>query len=97
MQAVDLSKPFSVDVFSDGGPIDWRPWMRLREFDDLSDAIKASKKVIDAHLIEHYPLSSCKDQLAFEYLKQGPMPAIHGAKTLSLLMPVNILINAAMK
>lgn len=55
MQEFDLSKPFSVDVFSDGGPIDQSPWIRLGEFDDLSEAIKASKKVIDVHLMEYYP------------------------------------------
>lgn len=55
MQTVDLSKLFSVDVFGDDGQIDQSPWIRLGEFDDLSEAIKASKKVIDSNLMGRCP------------------------------------------
>lgn len=82
MQAFDSSKPFSVDVFNDGGPIDKSPWIRLGEFDDLSEAISTSKMIIDVFLKEHSPFSSSANHLALKYLKQGPMPIINGAKNL---------------
>ena len=82
MQAIDLSKPFSVDVFNDGGPIDQSPWRRLGEFDDLSEAISTSKMIMDMFLKEHSPFSSSANHLTLKYLKQGPMPIINGAKNL---------------
>jgi len=39
MEEVDLSKPFSVDIFSDDGPIDQSPWLCIGEFNRLDNKL----------------------------------------------------------
>ena len=50
MEVIDLSKPFSVDIFSDHKSNDRNPWVRIGEFDDLGEAIEACKMVVDDFL-----------------------------------------------
>lgn len=50
MEVMNLSKPFSVDVYSDfrgGKP---SPWVSIGEFGKLDDAVEACRKVVDDFL-----------------------------------------------
>ena len=50
MEVMNLSKPFSVNVYSDFRRSKPGPWVRIGEFDKLDDAIEACKKVVDDFL-----------------------------------------------
>ena len=80
MQTGNLSKPFSVDVFSDRKPLNGSPWLRVGEFDEVGEAVEACKKVVDEFLTKQRPKLKSVEDLQFEYLNYGPVPCIIGAK-----------------
>lgn len=82
MQAVDLSKPFSVDVFSESSSIGQSPWQRLGKFQSLDQAISTCKKVVDDYLTQYEHLAASPDLLTTNYLQHGPVPCINGVENL---------------
>ena len=82
MQAVHLSKQFTVDVFSDHDLSNANAWSCIGEFDNLNDAINACKKVIDGFLINSRALFPNAEALAAHYLSYGPAPCINGVENL---------------
>ncbi len=59
MHELHLSKPISVEVFSDGEPMDQNPWLRLGELQFLDLAIATCKEVVDKYLNQHMYLIAC--------------------------------------
>jgi len=83
MEEVDLSKPFSVDIFRDDGPIDQSPWLCIGEFDAKEDAIEACKRVVEDFLRKCESQSESANTLIFNYLNYGPVPCINGTENLT--------------
>ena len=82
MQAVHLSKQFTVDVFSDHDLSNANAWSCVGGFDHLDDAINACKKVVEGFLINSRALFPNAEALALYYLNYGPAPCIHGVNNL---------------
>lgn len=82
MQAINTSKPFSVDVFIDGYAMDQSPWIRLGEFKTLDQAIAKCKKVIDDYLNQYMHSVASPEALVENYLMYGPVPCINGVDNL---------------
>jgi len=82
MEEINLSKPFSVDVYSDLRRSKVSPWVRVGEFDKLDDAIEACKKIVDNFL--QSPINSFigPERLENAFLSYGDIPAINGAENL---------------
>ena len=82
MEVMNLSKPFSVDVYSDfrrGKP---SPWVSIGEFGKLDDAIEACKKVVDDFLQTPINAFIGSERLETAFLSYGDAPAINGAENL---------------
>lgn len=82
MEVMELSKPFSVDIFSDRRSNDQNPWVRIGEFDDLEEAIEACKMVVDNFLSRYRAQPASADTLIFNYLNYGSVPCINGTENL---------------
>ena len=76
MQAVHLSKQFTVDVFSEHDLSNANTWSCIGRFDHLDDAINTCKKVVDGFLINSRGLFPNAEALALYYLNYGPAPCI---------------------
>jgi hypothetical protein len=83
MEILRISKPFSVDVFSDQKSPDQNPWECIGEFDDLREAIEACKIVVEDFLSRCKAKCNSADNLIFNYLNFGPVPCINGAENLT--------------
>jgi|GEM_PF-684363 hypothetical protein len=83
MHAVNLSKPFSVDVYSDRKPLNESTWLRIREFEEIDDVIDARKKVVDDFLRSPLNAFVGSEQLVTAFLRHGDAPAIIGAENLN--------------
>ena len=83
MHAVNLSKPFSVDVYSDRKPLNESTWLRIREFEEIDDVIDARKKVVDDFLRSPLNTFIGSEQLVTDFLRCGDFPAIIGAENLN--------------
>ncbi len=91
MHAVNLYKPFSVEVFADQRPPSESAWCKIGDYEKLADAINTCKMVIDDCLnISRYSLLS-SDTLTLEYLKYGLMPCIRGVHNLNAFDPYDYL------
>ena len=91
MHAVNLSKPFSVEVFTDQKVQSESAWFKIGDYEKLADAVNACKKVIDDCLSNsRYSLLS-SDTLTLEYLKYGSMPCIRGVDNLDAFDPYDYL------
>ena len=82
MEVMGISKPFSVDIFSDHRKNYQNPWVRIGEFDDLGEAIEACKMVVDDFLSRYRVQPASADTLMFNYLNYGPVPCINGTENL---------------
>lgn len=82
MEAINLSKSFSVDVYSDFRRSKQSPWVRIGEFDNLDDAIEACKKVVDEFLQSPINAFIGSDRLETAFLSYGDVPVIKGAQNL---------------
>ncbi len=82
MEVMHLSKPFSVDVYSDFRKSKPGPWVRIGEFDKLDDAINACKKVVDDFLQSPINAFIEPERLETAFLSYGDVPAINGAENL---------------
>jgi hypothetical protein len=82
MQAVDLSKPVSVDVYSDRSSLDKSPWVRIGEFEATEEAIDACKRVIDDYLGSSINYFIEPNRLINCFLCHGSIPVISGADNL---------------
>ena len=82
MQVTHLSKPFSVDIYSDFRKSKPGPWLRTGEFDKLDDAIDACKKVVDNFLQSPINAFIGPERLEAAFLSYGDVPAIKGAENL---------------
>jgi hypothetical protein len=83
MEVMHLSKPFSVDVYSDFRKSKPGPWVRIGEFDKLDDAINACKKTVDDFLQSPINAFIEPERLETAFLSYGDVPAINGAENLS--------------
>jgi len=79
----NCSQKFSVDVFSERRPLSESPWLRIGEFDDLSQAINSCKKVVDDFLSYRGNVAESADQLVADFLHHGDVPTINGAENLN--------------
>ncbi len=82
MEVMNLSKPFSVNVYSDFRRSKPGPWVRIGEFDKLDDAIEACKKVVDDFLQSPINAFIGSERLETAFLSYGDVPAIKGAENL---------------
>ena len=82
MEAINLSKSFSVDVYSDFRRSKQSPWVCIGEFDNLDDAIEACKRVVDEFLQSPINAFIGSDRLETAFLSYGDVPAIKGAENL---------------
>lgn len=91
MHTANLSKPFSVEVFTDQGPLSESAWFKIGDYEKLADAVNACKKVMDDCLSHsRYSLLSC-NTLMLEYLRYGSMPCIRGVDNLNAFDPYDYL------
>ena len=82
MEVMNLSKPFSVNVYSDFRRSKPGPWVRIGEFDKLDDAIEACKKVVDDFLQSPINAFIGSERLETAFLSYGDVLAIKGAENL---------------
>jgi hypothetical protein len=82
MEVMNLSKPFSVDVYSDFRRGKSSPWVSIGEFGKLDDAIEACKKVVDDFLQSPINAFIDSERLETAFLRYGDVPAINGAENL---------------
>lgn len=95
MIAVNLSRPFSVEVFADQRPPSESAWCKIGDYEKLADAVDACKKTIDDCLSNsRYSLLS-GDTLTLEYLRYGSMPCIRGIDNLNAFDPYEYLESKA--
>jgi hypothetical protein len=80
MQANNLYKSFSVDVYSDRSLLSESPWLRIGKFEELDDAIDACKKVVDDFLRSSLNTFIESEQLVTAFLSFGDVPVINGAE-----------------
>ena len=78
----NCSQKFSVDVFSERRPLSESPWLRIGEFDDLSQAVNSCKKVVDDFLSSRGNVAESADKLVADFLHHGDVPTINGAENL---------------
>lgn len=82
MEAINLSKSFSVDVYSDFRRSKQSPWVRIGEFDNLDDAIEACKKVVDDFLQSPINAFLGSERLRTAFFSYGDVPVINGVENL---------------
>jgi len=82
MEVMNLSKPFSVNVYSDFRGSESSPWVSIGEFGKLDDAIEACKKVVDDFLQSPINAFIGSERLETAFLSYGDVPAIKGAENL---------------
>ena len=82
MEVMNLSKPFSVNVYSDFRGSKPSPWVSIGEFDNLDDAIEACKKVVDDFLQSPINAFIGCERLETAFLSYGDVPVIKGAENL---------------
>ena len=95
MHAVHLSKPLSVEVFDHNRPMDQSAWIQIGDYEDLTDAVDACRRVIDRVLCKPRYSSLAGHALMQEYLNYGPVPCIRGADNLDAFDPYEYLESKA--
>ena len=79
---ISMAKNYIVEIFSEKGPIEMSPWIKIGEFSELSEAIGACKNVVDDYLNHPENLAKNPEILVTDYLKYGDVPAIYGIDNL---------------
>ena len=95
MRAVNLYKPFSVEVFTDQKSPSESTWFKIGDYEKLADAVNACKKVIDDCLSNSRYPSLSSDTLTLEYLRYGSIPCIRGVDNLNAFDPYDYLESKA--
>lgn len=80
---IGVTKKYVVEVYSDRGSLDNKPWQILGEFGELEDAIDACKSVIDDFLMRSRLQQSGAESLINHFLNYGDVPCINGIENLS--------------
>ena len=95
MHAVNLSKTLSVEVFDHNHPMDQSAWIQIGDYEDLTDAVDACRRVIDRVLCKPRYSSLAGHALMQEYLNYGPAPCIRGVDNLDAFDPYEYLESKA--
>jgi hypothetical protein len=80
---IELAKKYVVEIYSDQGSLNDRPWRTLGEFMELEHAIDACKSVIDNFLMRSSLQKFGAEFLINHFLNYGDVPYINGSENLS--------------